>query len=56
MADHHYALSELAQESWDMRMGRVTRDIREIIAASQKVIDATRVSLAAANETLKSFP
>jgi hypothetical protein len=43
----------LVQEGWNERLWRVSNDVREIVAATQKAIDQSYVSLAMADESLK---
>lgn len=53
LAGDSYARSELVQEGWNERLWRVSNDVREIVAATQKAIDQSYVSLAMADESLK---
>ena len=56
MAPYHYAFAELHEETWEHRMQRVTDDVRDLIAATRKVITTSREAMTAADETLKMRP
>jgi hypothetical protein len=52
MAADHYAMSELAQETWGARMARVSHEIRDLVAATHKMIKDSRERMRDADRAL----